>query len=416
MSGIKETQYVRINPEVQKRIDLQNQIYSIIHAIEGTSSQYNRKIASLPSDYKVGLEKEIGKMKNWMTTVADHSNKNIRTLSNDDLTRYQSDLQSLQKEGKSILKSINAGINRINEKNEREEKEKILLEISKSGNDINKMSNSVYQFLGSVMPGLKELYHDDIDDIYHWITKTEEFLQKKLPADLSQIKIRNQDIEKLRKEGEFKFSKVKDDILEKAPALEGKLREQFQELSMEIGERSYIFERWLEPDQISLMKTELNKIDVLFREKKLKEINNELIVLRFEFQKNDTKTSDLEEKNQRRAYVIDSLKKTCNSLGFVIVEEKTIGKGTLESHQVLVDTYDRGKIKFTFSLDTISADSAIRDEKCISEFDSISKKLEEVFGIETKFERKAGDSLPKEKESEKKPIPKNDRIIEVQKK
>jgi hypothetical protein len=100
-----------------------------------------------------------------------------------------------------------------------------------------------------------------------------------------------------------------------------------------------------------------------------------------------TDAKDLDEKDQKRKYVLESLKKVCNSMGFEEVGTSIEGKGKSNRVIYTIDTFSQGKIKFFLSLDSIDADSGIVDNHCLSEFDKVSESLQKNFGVETKFKR-----------------------------
>jgi hypothetical protein len=96
---------------------------------------------------------------------------------------------------------------------------------------------------------------------------------------------------------------------------------------------------------------------------------------------------ELDEKDQNRQYVLESLKKVCTSMGFDEVGIKNEGKGKSSRIVYTIDTFSQGKIKFCLSLDSIDADSGIVDNHCMSEFDKVSESLQKNFGVQTKFKR-----------------------------
>jgi len=100
-----------------------------------------------------------------------------------------------------------------------------------------------------------------------------------------------------------------------------------------------------------------------------------------------TEAKELDEKDSKRKYVLESLKKVCNSMGFEEVGTSIEGKGKSNRIVYTVDTFSQGKIKFCLSLDSIDADSGIVDNHCMSEFDKVSESLQKNFGVQTKFQR-----------------------------
>jgi hypothetical protein len=102
---------------------------------------------------------------------------------------------------------------------------------------------------------------------------------------------------------------------------------------------------------------------------------------------------ELDEKDQKRNYVLESLKKVCNSMGFEEVGHSVEGTGKSNRIIYTIDTFSQGKIKFCLSLDSIDADSGIVDNHCMSEFDKVSESLKKNFGVQTQFKR-VSESAP----------------------
>jgi len=116
-------------------------------------------------------------------------------------------------------------------------------------------------------------------------------------------------------------------------------------------------------------------------------VKKDLEEVRLYLEKKINEAKILEEKDQKRKYVFESLKKVCNSMGFDEVKQTVEGKGTSSRIVYTIDTYTQGKIRFYISLDNINADSGIVENHCLSEFDKVSTSLQENFGVKTEFKR-----------------------------
>lgn len=126
---------------------------------------------------------------------------------------------------------------------------------------------------------------------------------------------------------------------------------------------------------------------ILLKQAKYDELSKNLTEMQKNLDKKINEAKELDEKDQKRKYVLDSLKKVCNSMGFEEVETKPDGKGKSNRIIYTIDTFSQGIIKFALSLDSIDADSGIVDNHCMSEFDKVSESLQKNFGVQTKFKR-----------------------------
>ena len=140
-------------------------------------------------------------------------------------------------------------------------------------------------------------------------------------------------------------------------------------------------------EEIQDMDQKFGDLKAALKEGKHTAVLNGLNEIQKDLDKKNNEANILDEKDQKRQYVFESLKKVCNSMGFDEVKQSVEGSGISSRIVYTIDTYTQGKIRFYISLDSINADSGIVENHCISEFDKVSESLQKNFGVQTKFKR-----------------------------
>ncbi|MCA9258283.1 MAG: hypothetical protein KDA61_03735 [Planctomycetales bacterium] len=105
----------------------------------------------------------------------------------------------------------------------------------------------------------------------------------------------------------------------------------------------------------------------------------------------------LEERHQRRLYLLKSLRQVCVDLGMT---EQTPPRFEREGDrrsriQLAVNSHNQGKLAFWLSLEGISSFADADSDRCFHEFGELSKQLESDFGIETELRMEDGAEPPR---------------------
>jgi hypothetical protein len=146
-------------------------------------------------------------------------------------------------------------------------------------------------------------------------------------------------------------------------------------------------------DEMLLIEKKFEDLKLLLGQERYNDFSKNLTDVQKNLDLKIKEAQELDEKNQKRSYVLESLKKVCTSMGFEEVSQSVEGKGKSNRIIYTIDTFSQGKIKFYLSLDTIDADSGIADNHCMSEFDKVSESLQKNFGVQTQFKR-VSESAP----------------------
>jgi hypothetical protein len=210
---------------------------------------------------------------------------------------------------------------------------------------------------------------------------------------------------------------IKDKKLKDAANLKNQISSNLANQIESVNKFSLIFNQYEDEKDLvrSWFEEEIQTIDKKFetaknhlKEAKYVDLNRDLTEIKKNIGAKITEAKELDEKDQKRKYVLDSLKKVCNSMGFEEVGTSSEGKGKSNRVIYTIDTFSQGKIKFCLSLDSIEADSGIVDNHCLSEFDKVSESLQKNFGVQTKFKRVSESNPPGDITRTSKDPPKDD--------
>ncbi len=197
---------------------------------------------------------------------------------------------------------------------------------------------------------------------------------------------------------------IRDKRLKDATSLKNRTGEYLNNQIKSIDKLSAIFSQYeqekelLKPwfdDEMKGFDKKFADFKIVLRQGKYEDLNRSLSDMQKHLNVKINEAKELDEKEQKRQYVLESLKKVCTSMGFDEVETKNEGNGKSSRIVYTIDTFSQGKIKFCLSLDSIDADSGIVDNHCMSEFDKVSESLQKNFGVQTKFKRIHDETGPK---------------------
>jgi hypothetical protein len=197
---------------------------------------------------------------------------------------------------------------------------------------------------------------------------------------------------------------IRDKRLKDATSLKNRAGEHLNNQIKSVDKLSAIFSQYeqekelLQPwfdDEMKGFDKKFDDLKIVLRQGKYEDLTRSLSDMQKTLGVKINEAKELDEKEQKRQYVLESLKKVCTSMGFDEVETKNEGKGKSSRIVYTIDTFSQGKIKFCLSLDSIDADSGIVDNHCMSEFDKVSDSLQKNFGVQTKFKRIHEETGPK---------------------
>jgi len=325
--------------------------------ITATSNQLRDLLKSTPSGIKETFRESVQEAERWMNTIQTSMKEFNKNDTNAALKHHFEKIESLQLQGQRSLKNLTRQFTKDADNITKSAIEDLLELNSKFGEkkeDLIKWAG--FNTVNTIIKDLAELDHN----IKEKRLKEAVALKNRIAGNLnSQI----QSVEKLS--SVFNQYEQDKELLQSWFDVETKnIERKFDDIKQNLiqGKSTEIYQHLTEMQK---------KLDMMINEAK-----------------------DLNEKDQKRQYVLESLKKVCNSMGFEEVSQTVEGTGKSNRIVYIIDTFSHGKIKFSLSLDSINADSGIADNHCMNEFDKVSESLQKNFGIQTKFKRVSEETGP----------------------
>ena len=219
------------------------------------------------------------------------------------------------------------------------------------------------------------------------------------------------------------YNRISSDIADTS-IVDKRLANLLKEVSLLTGltdENMGILKKWAEEEfdsfnrkiakiRIKLMemirKAEIKPDDFIEEEEKMSKIKNEIIRI-------TTEAKEKEDFNQKRILALQALRQVGADLGFKELECEYKQKGDYSSLIILsFETKKEGKIDFSLNLDgIIESNSTIENRNCRRQFDDISGKLKEDFGVLAEFTLEPdGENVPSIPEKKKKKFPTSNNI------
>jgi len=189
---------------------------------------------------------------------------------------------------------------------------------------------------------------------------------------------------------------IKDKKLKDATGIKNRMAEYLNTQLSSVNKLSTVFNQYEQEKELldNWFDEEMRQINKKFDESKIllqkgdyAASNRNIPEIQMNLDKKISEAKEFDEKDKKRNFVLESLKKVCTSMGFEEVGYSIEGRGKSNRIFYTIDTFSQGKIKFSLSLDSIDADSGIVDNHCMSEFDKVSESLQNNFGIQTQFKR-----------------------------
>lgn len=366
MSGLKESSY-RIEQERLRRIweaqrekerirqekAERNRILSNINqqkkVISASANSLKELLKSTPQGLKDTFRGPVQNAERWIETVQKTIVTDEKSSANASLKHHLAMMHSEREKGQHFLKDLT----KIFTKTANEMENDILTEFIDVKATFEENKESIKKWDGS----------DGVNKFAKDLDKIDQLLQKKKLTDAARL----------------------------TKSMDEHLKSHIQSID-NLAEASSRYEQdkevllpWFE-EETQRIEKEFDNLKNILRQGKYSDLSKSLTQIQKRIDMKTKEAKNLEEKDQKRQYVLESLKKVCESMGFEEVGQSVEGKGKERRIIYTIDTFSQGKIKFCLSLDNIEADSGIIDNKCISEFDKVSEALQKL-GIHTKFKR-----------------------------
>jgi len=340
----------RIRQEKAERNRILSNISQQKKVINATANSLKELLKNTPQGLKDTFRGPVQNAERWMENVQKIIENNDKSGPNTSLQHHLGVVHSEREKGQHFLKDLTKTLTKT----------------------ADAMANNIFTELIDVKATFeenKELIKkwdsvDGVNNIAKDINKIDQFLQTKKLTDAAQL------------------TKRVDAHLKNHIKSIGTISEVFSKYE----QNKEVLLPWFEGETQKIDK-EFDNLKKVLVQGKYSDLSKSLTQMQIRIDMKTKEAHELEEEDQKRQYVLESLKKVCESMGFEEVEQSVEGVGKESRIKYTVDTFSQGNITFYLSLKEIQADSVISDKKCMSEFDKVSETLRENFGVQTKFKR-----------------------------
>ncbi len=258
--------------------------------------------------------------------------------------------------------------------------------------------------------GLKTTFSEDVMAANEWVKKKFDRYGKVNENDNERsLESMHNEISGIKREGEKILNKLNEDLTQKAPEIEKKLKKEYSNTESKFAGNIDLLKSWFGEAHVKNIENNTKEIQKPIKEKNYKKAESLIKDLNEKMDSNLREANNLEERHQKREYVMGALRKVGTEMGFKEVtkpafkepETKPMHERKRGSMEYVLDTRNQGKIDITISIDDkeankISIKSEIFKKKCGGEFDKVSKILKTTYGIKTEFKPKTqGPDAPK---------------------
>lgn len=282
-------------------------------------------------------------------------------------------------------------------KREKQEKMNLINSIQSVLRKLKGLAAAINDTLNQTREGIKQTFARDVNKAGEWINEAKSLNQKvTMDMTVETLKTRLSSTNSAVKRGETIWETLVNSFTQKADALEKKLTSKLSQVQGMYSGNKELLQTWIQQDVLQENESILKKARQLLQQGQLKELEKQVEMAEKKIRTAVEEAQEIGQKHEKRLYVLKALRQVCVDMEFDEGKPRYREEGNKKSSIIYeVDTLDQGKVKFFLSLDRIETCSQISDEKCINEFDKVSKCLEKKFGVETKF--RTEDDKPDEK-------------------
>jgi hypothetical protein len=348
----------RIRQEKAERIRVLATINQQQKIITATSNKLTELLKTTPQGIKDTFRSSVQDAERWMSTIQISMKDFDKNSSSATLKTQSGKMHSQQDQGQHYLRLLTKQFT----KDADDMAKSAIGDLLELNTKFEENKDSISKWAGL----------DEVNKIAKDLTEAERCIRDKRLKDATSLKNRT---------GEYLNNQIKS--IDKLSAI-------FSQYEQE----KELLKPWFD-DEMKGFDKKFADFKIVLRQRKYEDLNKFLSEMQKHLTVKINEAKELDEKEQKRQYVLESLKKVCSSMGFDDVETKNEGTGKSSRIVYTIDTFSQGKIKFCLSLDSIDADSGIVDNHCMSEFDKVSESLQKNFGVQTKFKRIHEETGPK---------------------
>lgn len=285
---------------------------------------------------------------------------------------------------------------------EREERLRLARSIASLREEIGSLKKRVEADLAGASAGLRASFPAEVARAEKWVK------EMNLPGQSPATATGFAELEKIAAEGRSAQQALTLALTRKADEAGKRLSQRLAKAQgLYLGQQE-LLRVWF-PEQTAAWERALGEAQRLLAREQYPKVQEALETVEREVTSRAAVAAQLEEKHQKRLYLVESLRKLCSEMGFKEVSAPRAEKEGERGSAILfkVDTVNQGIISFTITLEGITSDAEVSEHHCLDEFGALSKYLEEEFGIETEFRVVGGEPRPALKHAEAKSLPKS---------
>lgn len=340
----------RIRQEKAEQNRLLSNINQQKKVINTTANSLKELLKNTPQGLKETFSEPVQNAERWMENVLKIIENDEKSRTNASLQHHLGKIHSERERGQHFLKDLTKTLTKT----------------------ADAMANNIFTELTDVKATFEENKEliikwdslDGVNNIAKDINKIDQFLQTKKLTDAAQL-----------------TKRVDEHLKNHIKSIDN-----ISEVFSKYEQNKEVLLPWFEGETKKIDK-EFDNLKNVLGQSKYSDLSKSLTQMQKRIETKTKEAQELEEEDQKRQYVLESLKKVCESMGFEEVEQSVEGIGKESRIKYTVDTFSQGNITFYLSLEEIKADSAIIDKRCMSEFEKISEDLKKNFGVHTKFQR-----------------------------
>jgi hypothetical protein len=292
---------------------------------------------------------------------------------------------------------------------ERERRLELVQSITGLHTEIGALQERIETMLREASAGLHATFAQEVREARRWLDRPKVPSIKGLGMETSSdtLKATHRDLEQIASRARRIRETLAVSFTQKADEMGQHLAHQLAEAERDYIGSGQLLQVWLGQDQVQEWECRFQQARQMLDEEQYSSLESLLNTTVQEIAGGTRGAKKQEEKHQKRLYLLKALRQVCAEMAFQEVSgPRYEHPGNRASNIIfIIDTLDRGRIKFTLSLEQISSFSEIADERCFEQFDTLSQYLQDQYGIETKFRWEDGTRPPKGDVDDARPEP-----------
>ncbi|MCL6533665.1 MAG: hypothetical protein K6U12_10370 [Armatimonadetes bacterium] len=279
---------------------------------------------------------------------------------------------------------------------EREQRMRLLQEINTLSGELRALQTHLQTTIDNASEGLRTTFSDKVAQAQAWLRSltfpnTEQLDMSTDTARLNEVR---QQLNQIAARGRQLQETLTFAFTQKADEMGRRLAQQLATAEQVYLGRQELLRLWFGEQTTQNYEQRLSEARRLLDAERYSELEPSLNAFQSEVARQSQEAEQLEEKHQKRLYLLKALRQVCADMGFREITPPRFEEEDNRRSRILftVDTFDRGRIEFKLSLEQVSAFSEIASDRCFEEFDELSQFLDEAFGIQTEFRMKDGTS------------------------